>query len=294
MPTTDQSRNERYKRVIENIDQLPSLPGIVQRLIEVVTSPDSSAEDASSLIERDPALTGRMLRLANSAFYGMPRAVSSVNSAVVILGFNSIKSLVLSTAVAKLFPASKTGGGFDTRRFWMHSIICAMGARLIIRHLMRFKMMDPESAFCAGIMHDIGRMILWHIAPADCAEVSSYALGRRVALVDAEQAVLGISHDQIGRIVADKWALPLDLELAIVFHHRPQEADTIPELVAAVHVADRMAHDLGYGNMDNEVAAAPWEASFELLHIENNGYDQLVAGLQDETDKSKEFFSIIA
>jgi len=284
-------RNERYRRIVENVDRLPSLPGIVTRLIEIVNSPESSAEDASSLIERDPALTGRMLRLANSAFYGMPRKVASVNSAVVILGFNSIKSLVLGAAVAKLF--KPLSGGFDTRRFWMHSIICAMGSRLIIRHLMRYKMMDPESAFCAGIMHDIGRLILWHVAPADYTLVWKHALSHTLSLSAAEEDVLGIRHDILGRIVADKWTLPQDLEFAMVFHHRPQEAQQIPELAAAVHVADCMAHEIGHGTMENQHVDPCVPQSLSLLHIDADGYAKMTAELRSEKDKSHEFFSII-
>ena len=108
--------NQRYRRIVENIDQLPSLPSVVTKLIEVINSPESSAEDAASLIERDPALTSKMLRLANSAFYGMPRAVSSVNSAVVILGFNAIRSLVLSASLVKMFDGGGNAGAVDKRQ----------------------------------------------------------------------------------------------------------------------------------------------------------------------------------
>ena len=286
--------SDRSKRIIESLDQLPSLPGIVSRLIEVVNSPDSSSEDAASLIEKDPALTGRMLRLANSAFYGMPRSVSSVNSAVVILGFNSIKSLVLSTVVARMFGGTKNGALFDSKRFWMHSILCAMGARLIARHLMRFRMMDPESAFCAGIMHDIGRLILWQVAGPEYIEVLTLAKQETISLRDAEQKILGITHDELGKIVADKWALPIDLECAIVLHHEPARADKIPELVAAVHVADAMAHKLGFALTENEHAGEACAESLELLHMEKPDYERLLKNLDAENDKSKEFFSIIA
>ena len=97
---------ERYNRIIENIDHLPSLPAIVTRLIEVVNSPDSSADDAAKLIEKDPALTSKIIRLANSAFYGIPRSISSVSTAVVILGFSTIRSIALSVALMKVFPGT--------------------------------------------------------------------------------------------------------------------------------------------------------------------------------------------
>ena len=148
----------RYRRVIENIDNLPSLPAIVTKLLQIVNSADSSADDAAVLIQKDPALTSKMIRLANSAFYGIPRSISSVNSAVVILGFNTIRSLVLSASVMKMFCGPKYQA-IDKERFWKHSVVCAMCARIIVRYFMNIRMMDPESAFCAGILHDIGKLI---------------------------------------------------------------------------------------------------------------------------------------
>ena len=145
----------RYQRIVENIRQLPALPAIVSKLISVVNSPDTSAEDAANLIEKDPALTTKVLRLANSAFYGMPRSISSVSSAVVILGFNTLKSLVLSASVVNLFPEKGGASAFDRVRFWKHSIVCGMAARDIAQSIMGVTFMDPQSAFCAGIMHDI-------------------------------------------------------------------------------------------------------------------------------------------
>ena len=114
--------NERYRSIIGQIDNLPALPAIVTRLIEVVNSPDTSADDAAKLIQKDPALTTKMLRLANSAFYGIPRSISSVSSAVVILGFNTIRSLVLSASVMKMF-SSLQRPTIEKDSFWKHSVI---------------------------------------------------------------------------------------------------------------------------------------------------------------------------
>ena len=144
--TVPEAVGEQYKELIENINNLPALPAIVSRLIKVVNSPDTSADDAAKLIEKDPALTGKMLRLANSAFYGIPRSISSVSSAVVILGFNTIRSLVLSASVIKMFPDSKLQV-IDKDRFWKHSIVTALAAKILVRHFFNMRMMDPESAF---------------------------------------------------------------------------------------------------------------------------------------------------
>jgi len=285
--------NERYKKIIESIDQLPALPSIVSRLIQVINSPDSSADDAASLIEKDPALTSKMLRLANSAFYGMPRAVSSVSSAVVILGFNSIKSLVLSATILKMFTAQPGADGFDKRRFWIHSIGCGMGARIIIRNYMRVRMMDPESAFCAGILHDIGKLIFEQFAHDDYREVCRHAAEKKISLLQAESAVMGITHTEVGRIIADKWALPIDLECSIVCHHAPENSDKIVELISAVHLADRIAHELNRDTIEGEVPPPAWEGARSILKVDDAEYESVRKSMEEETAKTGEFFSII-
>jgi HD-like signal output (HDOD) protein len=284
----------RYQRIIENIKQLPALPLIVNRLIKVVNSPDTSAEDAADLIEKDPSLTAKVLRLANSAFYGMPRSISSVSSAVVILGFNTLKSLVLSASVITMFPNTGPKIAFDRLRFWKHSIVCAMVARTIAQHIMGITFMDPQSAFCAGIMHDIGKLIFELFTPVEYAAVCRRSQENGMSLVEAEASVMGITHAQIGHILADKWALPIELEAAIVHHHEPQAEKSIRELVTTVHLADGIAHHLNCGLWDEEALPVEWENARGLLCIDDQEYQRLTASLKDEVDKYKEFFSIIS
>ncbi len=296
MRKTDESStrngNEKYRRFIEQIDNLPSFPAIVSQLIKVVNSPDTSAEDAARLIQRDPALTTKMLRLANSAFYGIPRSISSVASAVVILGFNTIRSLVLSATVMKMF--SGTGKqAIDKERFWKHSIVSAMAARIIVRQFFNVRMMDPESAFCAGILHDIGKLIFSEFAGQDYGEVFDRAQKEGITVLEAERNVLGITHCDIGRILADKWALPLDLEYALVFHHEPMKADSLTDLVTTVHLADIITHRLGTGLWDNEPTTPEWEQARSVLQIGDADYEQVMKTLSQNMDKSEEFINII-
>jgi HD-like signal output (HDOD) protein len=285
-------KNERYRRFIEQIDNLPSLPSIVSRLIQVVNSPDTSADDAAKLIQKDPALTTKMLRLANSAFYGIPRSISSVSSAVVILGFNTIRSLVLSASVMKMFSGSKKPA-FDKDRFWKHSIVCALAAKTIVRQFINIRMMDPESAFCAGILHDIGKLIFSEFAGEDYQEVCKFAQTNNVSLLDAERQIFGIGHSDIGRILADKWALPLDLEYALVYHHEPKNSDNLLDLVTTVHVADILTHQVGLGLWDGEVTPPEWDQAARVLRLESADRERILTLLADSIEKSGEFIDII-
>jgi putative nucleotidyltransferase with HDIG domain len=287
------SYDGRYHRFIEKMDQIPSLSAVVSRLIKVVNSSESSAEDVADLIERDPALTSKVLRLANSAFYGIPRSVSSVQSAVVILGFNTLKSIVLGASVMDLFSSEKEPQAFDRTRFWKHSIVCALAAKAIAQSMLGRLNIDPQSAFCAGIMHDIGKLIFELFTPKEYAQLCAYASEKKISLIQAEVATMGINHADIGRILADKWALPLDLELAIVHHHQPQAANKIRELVSVVHLADVISHRLHCGLLDDEAPPQERLEAREILAIDDAHYERIVVSLGNEIDKYQEFLAII-
>ena len=281
---------ERAAKILDNVDRLPSLPSIVLALMDVVNSSNSSADDASKLIGQDPALTSKMIRLANSAFYGIPRSISSVSSAVVILGFNTIRSLVLSASVAKMFDGKHS---LDMDRFWKHSIVTAMTAKIVVRHLMSVRMMDPESAFCAGMLHDIGKLIFSQYMPEDYAAVCNYAKEKEVSLFEAEETLMGTNHAQIGKILADKWSLPLDLEYALVHHHSPQKAGDASYLVNVIHISDIIAHDLGCDMFDNEVRTEEVEQCRMELKIGTADFDKIIQTVESSIDKSQEFMSTV-
>jgi putative nucleotidyltransferase with HDIG domain len=285
--------NSHYSRIVESIRELPSLPSIVTRLVEVVNSPDTSAADAAELIEKDPALTSKMLRLANSAFYGIPRTISSISSAVVILGFNTIRSIALSATIMKMFSDSAKKGVFDYNRFWLHSIVCAMTAKNIAQHYIATMSLDPEAAFCAGILHDIGKLIFMQFLPTEYAQTINYSRSGTIATIDAEKQVLGITHAQIGTILADKWALPVDLEYSIVFHHGPERADKVEELVAVVHMADVLCHAAKVSIWDEEGVPGESPQARALLGIDDADWRMFVEQTNLNLVKSRDFFTII-
>jgi len=285
--------NARYRRIVERIDGLPSLPSIVTRLIKVVNSPDTAAEDAAVLIEKDPALTSKILRLANSAFYGRPRAISSVPGAVVVLGFNTIRSLALGATIMKILPAGNSRG-FDQADFWRHSIVCAMTAKAIARRRLNQLWIDPESAFCAGILHDIGKLILSETIPNEYAEVCERARNDGQALIECERSVLGFTHAEVGSAIADKWALPADLEHCLVYHHTPGETTEFKELISAVHLSDIMTHTIGIDLWIGERKPAEWTEARAALGLTESDEEPILTGARDSLTQSEEFYRMLS
>jgi len=234
-----------------------------------------------------------MLRLANSAFYGIPRTISSVSSAVVILGFNTIKSLVLSASVMKIFSAAAGQPAFDRARFWRHSIVTAMAARALVKSVLQVKMIDPESAFCAGILHDIGKLVFEQYVHDDYQLACQCAREQSLPLIMAESKTMGIDHAGIGRLLAERWALPMELEDSIVSHHDPKPGSPTADVVAAVHLANVMAHELNVNLWDGEKPSTVSPGALAILRLTEASYATIRTRVQEEIEKSDEFFSII-
>lgn len=283
---------EKYQRIAEGVHKLPSFPSIVTQLMTVIKSPRTSADDAARLIEKDPSLTGRVLRIANSAFYGMPRTISSVSSAVVILGFNTIRSIVFSASLIGGFPKNKGRTIFDRQRFWQHSIVCGQAAKMLAKTCFQPWAVDPETAFCAGIIHDIGKLVLEHSLYDDFMQACTFALDNGIPLVEAEKEHLGITHSEIGTILFDRWSLPLALEYALVFHHNPDSADKEIELVNTISSADFMTHDIGMGVWEEEKTALERDSIISRLGLSEESYDNYINILRNSINTSSEFVSM--
>ena len=230
-------KQERIRKVTQSIIGLPTLPTVITQMISLIDNPKTAAGEVARLISTDQALTAKMLKLANSAFYGFPREISTVQMAVVVLGFETVKSLGLSVSVLERFAGGSATSQFDRQKFWEHSIACGVGARMLATKL-RYRV--PGEAFAAGILHDIGRLILSQYFPEEFAEVLQATREENVYIGKAEERILGVTHAQVGCWLAEKWNLPKQLEDSIAFHHTPGrlEQEHSAALPALVHLAD--------------------------------------------------------
>ncbi|MFH1570971.1 MAG: HDOD domain-containing protein [Gemmatimonadota bacterium] len=228
-------RRQRLRKVTQSIIGLPTLPAVITQLIGLIDNPKTSARNVAQLISTDQALTARILKLANSAFYGFPREIATVDLAVVVLGFETVKNLGLSVSVLERFARGGENTQFDRQKFWEHCIGCGVAARLLAAKL-RYRV--PGEAFAAGILHDIGKLILSQYFPEEFAEIMAVVRDDDVYIGEAEQRVLGLTHTEIGSWLAEKWNLPGQLVDAITLHHAPGRLERGAELPALIHLAD--------------------------------------------------------
>lgn len=255
-PELNMHRSQRLRQITEKIIGLPTLPTVVTQLISVVGDPASSARQIAQLVSTDQALTAKILKVANSAFYGFAREIATVQLAIVVLGIEMVKNIGLSVAVLKRFSEGKEHRLFDRQRFWEHAIGCGVAARMLA---LKFKdRRIADEAFVAGVLHDIGKLILIEYFGDEFTEALEKAEAEGLAIVDAEEQVLGVSHADVGAWLAEKWNLPLNLVHAISYHHRPFEPDAEkPEdLVVLTHMGDALIRHLRVGNSGDQQLAS--------------------------------------
>lgn len=233
---------------LKKLESLPTLPSIAARVIDATLSEDSTPEGLSVLIESDQALTLKVLRVANSAFYRRSGQVWRVKDAILLMGLNAIKSLVLSISVYELFDKVESRGGIDRRQFWVHSLAVAICSRLVSA---RCKVGQPEEAFVAGLLHDVGKLIMDHISPRDYLRVMIEAREGGLSLLEAERRVFGYDHTTAGKWALERWQMPERLLKSVWFHHQAQfpggEDEVFDGLAAVVGLADGIANECGCG-----------------------------------------------
>ena len=234
---------------LDKISALPTPSPVLKRIVSVVANVESSASDIVSALKLDPAIVGRILKLANSAYIGMPRTISSLQNAVVLLGVKRIHSLVMAT---EMINPLRLGSEcpFTIHDYWRHSITVAFAAESIAKHLRRYDEIDPEEVFSAGLLHDIGKLVLGGLKAEMTAQLYDQSLRENVAVHKKESGEF--THTRSGALLSEHWNFPLELREAIEFHHEPSRDCEQYRLVSIVHIADYMAHVLGYSLKQGE------------------------------------------
>ena len=276
------------RKIIAGIDDLPTLPRTVLKITELINNPNSSAKDLAKIITDDQVLTARLLKLVNSSFYGFPQRISTVTNAIVLLGFDAIRSLLLTTSAFDLFAGRNIKLKQDQEKFWDHSLGCAVGAKVIGNYLRHDKI---EELFVSGLLHDIGKIVEMQYLPEEFAKVASAINKENILMKTAEEEVLGYSHAEIGRLLADKWNLPVKLEQVIAHHHEPAAAGSFVLEASIVHLADILcrALDMGHGG-DNKIPPLD-KSAWEFLKIKTGSIEAIMETMQNEYSDISRFIS---
>jgi len=215
----DEDLLTKWNKIIENTAPLPT---VVSMLLERIDDPKSNVKDLEILIEKDPILTSKILKMANSAYYGYPKTIASIKEAIIILGTNVIRSICLAVVTKSMMSVDSSGYFFNKPTgLWEHSVLVASGARTISKIL---KVDDPEKYFVGGLLHDIGKIILSHEVKPHRLQILKYLLFREVTISEIESEIIDISHNVVGEMLANYWNLPKFISNIIRYHDNPYES----------------------------------------------------------------------
>lgn len=262
--------------LVERLDELPPLPAVAARVLAMAEDERTSAIDLAHVLSTDQALTAKLIRISNSAFYGFARRISTVREAVVVLGFRQVRQVALGTSMMTAFRVpSRLASVFDVDLFWGHSVAVAVAAESIAK---RTRAARAEDAFTAGILHDIGRLVFSLLEPDRFREAVELARDARVPLEEAELVVLGTSHTELGEALGRRWKFPTHLADAIAQHHDPALTPERDGLPGAVAQADRLVLHYGlYCGYEVEgTIPPPLPADLERYEAMAGGIDRVI------------------
>lgn len=230
------------KSFVKSVRNLPTPSSVLLKIGEVVQNPDASAADIVDILRLDPSIASKIIRLANSAYIGMPRTVSSLQNAVVILGSKRIHSLVLASELLNSVKLSSVGL-FTLERFWRHSVTTALIAESISRSLKRYKDIDENEMFLGALLHDIGKLLVAQSFPDSVNNAYNKSVDEKIPFYLAEESDL--HHTVVGDQLGDHWSFPGNLRAVLREHHRPSEVVVYKLEVAVIHIADITSHLIG-------------------------------------------------
>ena len=228
---------ETIKEKVQTIIQLPALPTIAMEIVDLVDNPKTSASKLGKLISTDQALTAKVLKIANSPFYGFPRKISTSDFAIIVLGYDAVKEIVISISLVSSLQ-KKGDAMFDATGFWDHAIMSGVLARRLARDL-GYRV--SGEVFVGGLLHDMGVSVLHRYFKSEHKRIMEIVRETDLTALEAEESVLGVTHAEVGGWLAERWNLPSHLVEAISMHHTPGRAENNKELVALIHCADVFA-----------------------------------------------------
>lgn len=263
--------------LVQEIDSIPPLPTTVTRALQIIEDRESGSKELAKVLAEDQSITATLLKYANSAYYGLTRKVSTVSEATVILGFTTIRSMLLTASVHKVVNREVSGYALAQGELWKHSIQCAMVAKNLAK---KSRFPQVEQAFVAGLIHDIGKVVLNVYVGTQYGEIIDAVRQEQIPFMEAEKRILGFNHAEVGARLAAKWNLPDDLVDAIAHHHSPQDSEMNSKLTALVHIADAICLMLGFGLGADGLLYPLNESVLEMLGLAVEHVEEAMAEVQ--------------
>ena len=275
----DESQIAEFRKALREAKSLPTLPAIISKLTRMADDPETTSEQMGKIISKDHILAIKLLKLVNSAFYGFPQKISSLSSAIILLGFNVIKSLIISSSIFELMEEQDI-------ELWEHSLGCAVVCNVLAR---RLDVNDPEEISTAGLVHDIGKVAIKIELPHEYKRILSVSEKEEISVMDAEENILGLSHAEVGGWLSKSWNLPAKLVEPITCHHQPGKAKKEKLATAIVHFSDILIRGMGYGHGVDIWVPPMSKKAWDMLGLTAGDLDEIIEEVEEKLWEVKGF-----
>jgi len=277
------------REAVKNVTALATLPEVTTQIIATVEDPKSSAGKLHKIIAHDPSLAARILKVVNSAFYGMPGQVGNVDRAIVLLGLNAVKNIAVAASLGQMFRGAKLGEGFSAKDLWTHCVSVGVAARQLARNL---KLPNADEAFLAGLIHDVGILVELQTWPELLQKICWTAKSSGTPFCEVERQILTVDHTQLGMALAEQWRFPVSCQQVAGFHHDPAaSSDEYRKLVAIVYIADTICCQSAKGFNLTAAGQQLDPVLLSNLGIDNAAVEQLKSTLTQNIADAMNVFS---
>jgi putative nucleotidyltransferase with HDIG domain len=276
--------NKSGWRMIDDIKDLPTMPVIYFKVNQMLQTGEASVKNVATLIEMDPAMSSKVLQLVNCAFYGFRSQISSIPHAVMILGFNAVKNAIVSVSILDVLTIKEKFQNFNINDFWSHSLSVAVLSKQLAE---RSRLVTPEDAFTAGLLHDMGKIIMLKYFQEDLAVILRTKQENESSFYDAELKAAAVGHVQIGAYLAKKWQFPDSIVESIACHHMRIKKSGISGMVPCIILADALSNGQYQINPDDFIFSEEVERIIKPIVMNIKSW---LAEAQAEIDMACEFF----
>ncbi len=285
-------KEKHLKQIAAYIHKMPSLPTSVTKVVEICNDPNTSPADLNKVISIDPVLMGNVMKLINSAYYGLSQQVTSLVRAIIMLGLNTVKNLSLSTAILGNLSSKKNFQAINMEGFWRHSLCVGVTAKLIARHI-QVDTKSLESYFIAGLLHDIGKIPLNNQFAQEYINAMGYSDRDHQPLYKGETMAIGLNHAEAGQLVAHAWKLGDEIKDAIIYHHSTDKYEgENRNIVFAVSAANFFSNYFEIGFSGDRYPEKLPDALLESLSIDMDWFDDIEDTVTEEIEKARIFLKL--
>jgi putative nucleotidyltransferase with HDIG domain len=275
-------------KVKDSIDRMPTLSPVIHKITEVANNVKSSAQDLTDVIQLDPVLTAKVIRMVNSAYFGLPQEIKSLKQAVVMLGLNTIKNVALSSAFLGKMNLNKGSTALNGEDFWKHSLGVAVASKMIARKL-GIDSKYLEEYFIAGLIHDIGKVLINNFFPEEMNMILEESSSRKLPILEVERKIFGLTHEEIGIAIGKKWKFANSLLYAVGKHHQPVQEGNSANFSMVVAVADTFVKILQVGFSGNSKIEAIPDEVWKALNLDEEKVFEALTSINEEINKAVQF-----